>query len=66
MDVPQISEWAYRSSGICSQAIKLTKKYKAFMLRIDPMILETDDEAIDNLKRLLNGDIMSDLHQKGA
>ena len=39
-------------NNLIGQAIKLTKKYKAFMLRIDPMILETDDEAIDNLKRL--------------
>ncbi len=39
-------------NDLISQAIAVTKKYNAFMLRVDPMILQTDDLAIENLKKL--------------
>ena len=39
-------------SDLISQAIAVAKKHKAFMLRVDPMVLETDEVAISNLKKL--------------
>lgn len=39
-------------NDLIGQAIYLTKKYNAFMLKIDPMISENDAEAIENLRQL--------------
>lgn len=43
---------AYVLNDLIGQAVCLTQKYKAFMLKIDPMISEDDVEAIKNLERL--------------
>lgn len=39
-------------SDLINQAVAVTKKHKAFMLRVDPMVLESDAVAIENLKKL--------------